>query len=656
MTPKPITGSDQSVLLVLGMHRSGTSVLTRVFNLLGVALGSELLQPQCDNSKGFWEHAAAVDIHETLLAALDRKWHDVRDLPEGWMQHPATEHAISRIVELVRGELHGHAMWAVKDPRMCRLAPVWLTALERLGVQARVVIVVRDPREVALSLRKRDGWTPGHAYLMWIQHLMEAVAVSREIPRAMVAYSQLLDDWRDVMAKVATELNIQWPVTLKQAGPEVDAFIDPQDRHQRADGRELPPELEGAPLPTLLEAAYADAQAIAAGHADWDALADCVATYGTVADVFTLPLNDLMVERNALERVALERMTHIEGLVIAKELTEQREQELRASFDEQAARLARVSEEAEGRAATLLAAEGRLSEQRREMQQLALDRRELDVLRDAMERERSFLERSFAASDKLEAELRANLAERDGRIQHLLDEQARAEEEFAAQAKATVEQQAQREMQAAQQQAELQASIAERDERIQSLLDEQARAAKDLAAQMLAAEQQAQDARQAALQTEQVWREVDEARQQAEARCAELEHQLTLEAEAARNMSDVLSEHVSRIGEMQAAIQVQASELEATKAALLERTAMLDEVTNMKRKLSVDVEQASQSCRTLEQELAEVRQALAMETANKQEMEVRLGRANELANSRRWLLRRTWQRFIGRTPEHIGEL
>ena len=72
------TASAPVALLVLGMHRSGTSALTRVLNLLGVALGDDLMPPGPDNPLGFWEHQGIVSVHEALFAELDRRWDDPR--------------------------------------------------------------------------------------------------------------------------------------------------------------------------------------------------------------------------------------------------------------------------------------------------------------------------------------------------------------------------------------------------------------------------------------------------------------------------------------------------------------------------------------------------------------------------------------------------
>ncbi|MDV2449663.1 sulfotransferase [Xanthomonas hortorum] len=407
MSEATTSHSKRSVVLILGMHRSGTSALTRVLNLLGIPLGSQLLQPQDDNNNGFWEHTKAVEIHERVLTSLGRSWHDMREMPAGWLDHPASSSAIEEIMQLIAFEMGEANWWMVKDPRMCRLVPLWLIALERLDLQPRAVLVVRDPREVALSLRKRDGWQMGHSYLMWIQHLVEALIATPTIPRAMVAYSQLLQDWRSVVAGVARSLDLEWPTAPQEAATEIDRFINPNDRHQRVEGKNPPTEIGEAPLPYLLESAYELAQSIANMQADWPTLNESIQTYQSAASVFSLPVKDLVLERNELEQVALERMDVIGGLLGAKEALEQHDQAREGRLSEQAQQLELARAQNLECQDKLALASAQVDAQARELEALRLDHRELLTIRQSLERERFFVEHAFARSDQLQTELRA---------------------------------------------------------------------------------------------------------------------------------------------------------------------------------------------------------------------------------------------------------
>jgi GT2 family glycosyltransferase len=221
-------------LLVLGMHRSGTSAVTRVLNLSGVALGDDLMPPAPDNPLGFWEHQGIVSVHDALLVALDRRWDDPRPMPDGWLDSEPARRAGEAIAEVVRRDFAGVRLWAVKDPRLCRLMPLWRRVLEDLGIEPRVLLVSRHPREVAGSLLRRDALPVAIGELLWARYLLDAVRGSEGCRRCMVAYDDLLEDWPDAVRRIDHALALQLTAN-DDRGREIEAFLSPQLRHHRAD-------------------------------------------------------------------------------------------------------------------------------------------------------------------------------------------------------------------------------------------------------------------------------------------------------------------------------------------------------------------------------------------------------------------------------------
>src|SRR6185312_9389345 len=146
----------KQALLVIGMHRSGTSVLTRLINLHGVTLGSDLLQAAADNETGFWENQHVVRFHERLLAALGSSWDDPRELREGWLEQVRVAGFRDELVALITGEFGDAPIWAIKDPRLCRLLPLWLKVLGWLDIEPKLIFAMRHPGEVVGSLMQRN--------------------------------------------------------------------------------------------------------------------------------------------------------------------------------------------------------------------------------------------------------------------------------------------------------------------------------------------------------------------------------------------------------------------------------------------------------------------------------------------------------------------
>ena len=228
------SGAGRTGVLVLGMHRSGTSALTRLLNLHGAALGDELMPARCDNPTGFWEHSAAVAIHERLLAALGMAWDDPRLLPQGWEATEPANEALAAIGELIAREFAEQPLWAIKDPRLCRFVPLWRRAMAAHGIDARVVLVTRAPGEVAASLQARDGLPTAIGNLLWGRYLVDALHGTEGMPRTLIHYGELLHDWRTAIDGIDAALRLGLHRDQHVAA-ECDRFLSPQLRHHAGD-------------------------------------------------------------------------------------------------------------------------------------------------------------------------------------------------------------------------------------------------------------------------------------------------------------------------------------------------------------------------------------------------------------------------------------
>jgi len=228
------TGTSHAVLM-LGMHRSGTSAATGALVLRGTWPGEQLMSATPDNPKGYFENLGIFAIHEQLLKALGHAWDDLRPLPEGWLNQDAAISARNQLRTLIAAELMPHPVWVVKDPRLCRLLPLWLPLLDELGIATSAVIVVRDPREVAASLLTRDEWPPELSRELWWQHLEGAIHGSRNLPRHVLTYPRLLADPAAEMDALINALHLNLPSATPAVLRKLQTFISADIRHHRAD-------------------------------------------------------------------------------------------------------------------------------------------------------------------------------------------------------------------------------------------------------------------------------------------------------------------------------------------------------------------------------------------------------------------------------------
>src|SRR5579864_81175 len=167
-----IAGS--TALVVLGMHRSGTSALTGMLHHLGVALGERLMPATIDNPRGYWEHTDIVAAHDRLLSALGSAWDDIRPLPGGFEHGEPAADGRRELAAIVRRDFAEAPLWALKDPRLCRLMPLWSMLFDEERISPRYILALRHPLDVAASLDARDGISTPRALLLWLGHLLDA--------------------------------------------------------------------------------------------------------------------------------------------------------------------------------------------------------------------------------------------------------------------------------------------------------------------------------------------------------------------------------------------------------------------------------------------------------------------------------------------------
>ena len=149
-------------ILVLGMHRSGTSVLTGMLAALGAFPGRRLIAADpSTNPTGFWEDEEIVRLNDGLLEYLGTRWDDCSVLPVDWMSQSFVRGARERMLSVVQREFEGRPLWVIKDPRLCRLLPLWTDVLAALDCRVDFLLCLRNPIEVAESLRQRNAFSVG---------------------------------------------------------------------------------------------------------------------------------------------------------------------------------------------------------------------------------------------------------------------------------------------------------------------------------------------------------------------------------------------------------------------------------------------------------------------------------------------------------------
>ena len=137
---------------IVGMHRSGTSMVASLLRRAGLYLGedADMVPPDRGNPDGYFENRKFIDLNEELLARLGGTYFHPPDFAPGWVE--AAEAALGGEAEAVLRGFAGREPWGWKDPRNSLTLPFWSSLIDGL----KTVICLRPPWDVAGSLYRAN--------------------------------------------------------------------------------------------------------------------------------------------------------------------------------------------------------------------------------------------------------------------------------------------------------------------------------------------------------------------------------------------------------------------------------------------------------------------------------------------------------------------
>lgn len=178
---------------VVGMHRSGTSMVARMLEAGGVSFGpsTDLAGPNDDNPYGFWEHEGIRRVNEELLAKLGGDWRNPPLISAAALQAAVSEDLEQRATSLLDAVAAGSPAYGWKDPRTSLLLPFWL---QHVGDQVKAICCLRHPSAVAASLAKRNQLPAGLSSFLWQEYTAAAHQALAQADVLVVAYESILAD------------------------------------------------------------------------------------------------------------------------------------------------------------------------------------------------------------------------------------------------------------------------------------------------------------------------------------------------------------------------------------------------------------------------------------------------------------------------------
>ena len=229
----PRSAPPKACCLVVGMHNSGTSLVGALLHAAGVPMGERLLlreaiaaekRPRYD----YFEDEDVVALQDATLLELQRHWSSYRGaFPLPPADSAARQSFRRQLGDLLQQRLKREHLWVVKDPRTAALLDDWLTVLQELQVQARLLIVHRDAASNIRSFSSKGQLPALWAEALWQRTYTNALRAAESLPAAQVqrvSFAQLMADPEAEARQICGFLN--WTPNRDLAA-QVAARFDP---------------------------------------------------------------------------------------------------------------------------------------------------------------------------------------------------------------------------------------------------------------------------------------------------------------------------------------------------------------------------------------------------------------------------------------------
>ncbi|GAB3921811.1 hypothetical protein GCM10011575_15170 [Microlunatus endophyticus] len=231
-------GRHQSLLMVTGPGRSGTSAVTGALNQLGIHVPPVLVKPNRSNNRGFFETRWVVDFQRKVLEKAHTYEFDADPQAVERMAKADSQRNREQLTNWLRSAVRGHQQVVIKDPRSVWLDDLWAGAADTIGLTISFLTMLRHPAEVVGSRQtyyaSTDDERKARDYAIskvagWINVSLINERQTRGRSRVFLRYTDLLDDWRTALGGIRDRLGLEFNASLDPGTPSpIDDFISPE--------------------------------------------------------------------------------------------------------------------------------------------------------------------------------------------------------------------------------------------------------------------------------------------------------------------------------------------------------------------------------------------------------------------------------------------
>jgi hypothetical protein len=223
----------RTAVMIVAMHRSGTSALSRALNLLGCDMPPRLIGADQWNAAGYWESKPIKDLNEEMLVSGGGEWSEWQEFNPNWFRSSAVQRFRDRALELVGSEFGDSPLFVFKDPRLSILMPFWRAIFDELGIEQVAIHPLRNPVEVARSLERRNDFLMSKGILLWLRYTLDGERGTRGMRRLFTTFDELMENPAGVIRRSQEILDIYWPRNSDKARREISSFLSADMRHHR---------------------------------------------------------------------------------------------------------------------------------------------------------------------------------------------------------------------------------------------------------------------------------------------------------------------------------------------------------------------------------------------------------------------------------------
>jgi hypothetical protein len=221
---------NKTLVVVLGMHRSGTSSFTRALKVMGVDLGDNLMPPIATvNDKGFYEDVDINKFNDYLLKKMGYIWCSHQIPQNNQLEFLNNQEDINSAIDLLKRKLNNVPIFGFKDPRVTVLLPFWQNIFKLCNLNVKYLIAIRNPLSVAQSLQKRDNFPLHKGLFLWTQYMLATLEFTQKENRVLVSYEELMHNPQLQIEKISNTFAL--PINLDELKIYTNEFLDSTLQH-----------------------------------------------------------------------------------------------------------------------------------------------------------------------------------------------------------------------------------------------------------------------------------------------------------------------------------------------------------------------------------------------------------------------------------------